>query len=435
MTMKISRFVLIVVLLVFAMPSPAQDLKFEMVRHKTMLDRLVSEVKRHYFDPEFKGIDIDEKHREAIANIEKATGVGQLRSAIAQFFAEFNDSHMFFLPPGHVNNIEYGIDFRMFGERCVVIYVEKGSDAEKKGLEIGDELRSISGFTPTRDSLWRVRYFFFVLFPQPSLKLDVAKPDGRAATYEIEPKVSTGTRVTQPDPNQIIRDSERNRRLATRQYYYDKFPEAFIWKMPSFSLEPHRVDGIIGRAKKHPALVFDLRGNGGGRVDMLRRLIGNVFSEDVKVGDEVMRRRTKEMIAKTRGRNAYTGTIAVLIDADSGSASEVFSRVIQLEERGLIIGERSAGAVMESRVYGQMVGVDVVAVYGASITIADLIMKDGKSIEHVGVTPDILIVPTPQDIAAKRDIVLARVLEALGVKVTPEEAYKIFEHTLDGRSE
>jgi C-terminal processing protease CtpA/Prc len=166
---------------------------------------------------------------------------------------------------------------------------------------------------------------------------------------------------------------------------------------------------------------------------MTLRLIGNVMDRDVKVGDDVERSKTSELMARSRGKNAYTGKIAVLIDSDSGSASEVFARVLQLEERGLVLGDRSAGAVMKSRFFAHHVGVDVIALYGASITIADLIMTDGQSLEKTGVMPDIVIIPTAQDIASKRDIVLSRALGALGVEFTPEEAYAIFEHTLDGR--
>ena len=97
----------------------------------------------------------------------------------------------------------------------------------------------------------------------------------------------------------------------------------------------------------------------------------------MKVCDEKRRKETKEIIAKSRGKDAYTGKLVVLIDSDSASASEVFSRVIQLEKRGVIIGDQSAGAVMESMYFGHQTGVDIVAFFGASITIADLIMKDG----------------------------------------------------------
>jgi C-terminal processing protease CtpA/Prc len=431
--MKIFKFFVFVVVLSTVVSAYGQDLNFERARHKSMLDRLVSEVKDKYFDPEYKKTDLDAKYNEAIENIKNAANLGQLRSSVAQFFAEFDDSHLFFLPPGHANAIEYGVDFRTVGDKCLVLYIEKDSDAEKKGLEVGDELRAISGFTPTRDTLWKVRYFFFVLFPQPSLKLQVVKPNGNTAEINIEPKVVKGTRIIQPDPNQILRDSERNRRLATRQYFYDKFPEVFIWKMPSFSIDPGRVDRIIGGAKKYPAMIFDLRGNGGGRVDMTMRLIGNMFEKDVKVGDEVTRKGKKEVMAKGRGSSRYEGKVIVLIDSDSGSASEVFSRVMQLEGRGKIFGDRSAGAVMKSRVFWHEVGVDIVAFYGASITIADLIMTDGTSLEKIGVTPDMTILPTAADLASKRDVVLAKALEDVGVTATPEEAFKIFEHTLEGR--
>jgi carboxyl-terminal processing protease len=164
---------------------------------------------------------------------------------------------------------------------------------------------------------------------------------------------------------------------------------------------------------------------------MLMRLIANVIDQDLKVADEKRRKETKELITKSRGKDAYAGKIVVLIDSGSASASEIFARVIQLEKRGLILGDRSAGAVMESRYFGRQSGMDTVIFYGASVTIADLIMKDGKSLEKNGVVPDVTIIPTGKDVAARRDVALAKALESVGVTITPEVAGSIFPEDVD----
>ena len=64
---------------------------------------------------------------------------------------------------------------------------------------------------------------------------------------------------------------------------------------------------------------------------------------------------------------------------------------------------------------------------GSNVEIDMLISRSyGKSIEKIGVTPDEKLLPTAADLAAKRDIVLARAAEILGFKMTAEEAGKVF---------
>ena len=108
------------------------------------------------------------------------------------------------------------------------------------------------------------------------------------------------------------------------------------------------------------------------------------------------------------------------------SASELFARVVQLEKRGVVIGDPSSGSVMESLYYPEKMGMDTVIFYGASITDADLIMADGKSLEHAGVVPDESAVPTAVDLASGRDPVLAKAAKTLGVELNAEDAGKMF---------
>lgn len=407
----------------------AQDLDNERRRHKTMLGLIKDDVKKNYFDPNFKGLNLDANYEAAVEKMAKAQSIGQMSGIIAQFLIDFDDSHLFFVPPGKVNKTDYGFDFRMVGDKCFVVHVDKQSDAEKLGLQVGDQLHSLEGYELSRDSLWKLQYVFYRLRPQPGLNVIAIKPDGKAMKYQILARIKQGKRVTDltgTDLNSYIREAEDAYRKHTRQYYLDRLEGVFIWKMPSFSVDPANVDEMIGRAKKAPAMIIDLRDNSGGRVDMVMRLIGNVFEQDIKVADEKRRKGTKELIAKSRGKNAYSGKIIVLIDNASASASEVFARVIQLEKRGRVIGDQSAGAVMESRFFPQELGMDRVIFFGASVTVADLIMKDGKSLEKLGVVPDVILLPTGKDLAARRDIVLSSALESLGLKISPEAAGAIF---------
>ena len=99
---------------------------------------------------------------------------------------------------------------------------------------------------------------------------------------------------------------------------------------------------------------------------------------------------------------------------------------MQIEKRGRIIGDVSAGAVMQSKGVSFDAGSSNVISYGMNLTRADVIMSDGKSLEHLGVTPDEIIIPTGKDLAEQSDPVLARALELSGLRITPSDAGKIF---------
>ena len=418
-------------LFVFALATFAQNLGFERERHVIILRSIKEDIKKNYYDPQFHGIDLDAQFKNAEQAIQQATSIGKMSGIIAQTLVNFDDSHLFFVPPGKVNKTRYGFDMQMVGDACYVTRVNEKSDAFKKGLRVGDQIMDIEKFTPTRKDLWLMNYYFRALRPQPVIELGIRKPDGKQSIVQIEAIIASGKQIVNLadstiNINNYIRESEDAYTESRRQFIYDQEKQFMIWQMPSFSLTPADIDSIMDKAKDKDALIIDLRNNGGGRVDTLKRMIGWFFEQDVKIGDEKTRKETKEMIAKSKGKDCYKGKVVVLVDSESGSAAEIFAKVIQLQKRGEILGDVSAGAVMESRYFPHQQGLDVVIFYGASVTIADLIMTDGKSLEKTGVVPDEKILPTAQDLADNRDPVLSKAIKNLGFEMTAEQAGSLF---------
>ena len=81
---------------------------------------------------------------------------------------------------------------------------------------------------------------------------------------------------------------------------------------------------------------------------------------------------------------------------------------------------------MASRMFDDQIGMGTVILYGASITVSDLIMSDGKSLEKIGVTPDEVRLPSAQDLASGRDVVMSYAASLFGVTLDPAEAGKLF---------
>ena len=397
-----------------------------------MLSIIKEDLKKNYYDPTFHGVDIDASFKAAAEKIKQAQSLGQTFGIIAQTLIDLDDSHTFFLPPGRSQKTEYGWQMQMIGDKCYVIAVKPGSDAEAKGLKEGDEVYSVDGLGPIRENFWKLKYMYHALRPRPGMHLVIIKPDGKEQERDVMAKVKQGKQVMDltgsgggADIWNLVRESENASRLH-RQRYVEMGDDLFIWKMPEFDLPKESVDDFVNKFRKKKGLVLDLRGNHGGYEETLQRLLSNFFDHDVKIGDLRRRKETKPLVAKTRGEHVFTGQLVVLIDSESGSAAELFARVVQLEKRGTVIGDRSAGAVMRAKAYPHELGVDTVVPYGVSITDADIIMTDGKSLERVGVIPDEIKLPTAADLAARRDPVLAYAASLLGVKLDPEKAGGLF---------
>jgi carboxyl-terminal processing protease len=139
-------------------------------------------------------------------------------------------------------------------------------------------------------------------------------------------------------------------------------------------------------AKKIDGLVVDLRGDPGGSLDEVAKMLGFF----VKKGPLVQIRDGNGAINVFNdtdgGALLYSGPMNTLVNLASASASEIFSAAIQDYERGLVIGSTTTGkgtaqVQLENLAYGQ-----------ATLTQRKFYRITGGSTQNKGVIPDISFV-------------------------------------------
>jgi carboxyl-terminal processing protease len=126
-------------------------------------------------------------------------------------------------------------------------------------------------------------------------------------------------------------------------------------------------------------IIFDLRGNSGGEIERMPDLF-------LKERALLYLKRTREGETKAffdPAETAYKGPLVLIVDALSGSASELFAASLQAVGRAVVVGERSPGAVMEM---DRMIFPNgAVFMY----PVAQPATPDGTVLEGHGVVPDI----------------------------------------------
>ena len=129
------------------------------------------------------------------------------------------------------------------------------------------------------------------------------------------------------------------------------------------------------------SLIVDVRGNGGGLVDSVVAILDDILPEGTVVYTE----------DKYGNRQDYTSSgdtyldmpIAVLVDQNSASASEIFAGAIKDYNYGTLIGTKTLGKGIVQTVFSLPEG-DAI-----KITTAKYFTPDGNYIHGVGIEPDI----------------------------------------------
>ncbi len=152
-------------------------------------------------------------------------------------------------------------------------------------------------------------------------------------------------------------------------------------------LEQEKVDGVV----------IDLRQNGGGSLTEATELTGLFIPSGpvVQVKDSTG---SLEIERDTDPEQVYSGPLAVLVDRNSASASEIFAGAIQDYGRGIIIGEPTfgKGTVQTLIDLDRFVRNDGKKLGRLRLTMAQFFRVNGGSTQFRGVVPDI-IYPTVSD--------------------------------------
>jgi len=401
--------------------------KTERARAREMLATMKDAVKTIYYDPAYRGIDINAHFAAAEDKLSEATSLSQAHLIIAQAMLAFGDSHTYFVPPTRPVTVDYGWSMQMIGDKCFITSVAAGSDAAAKGVQRGDRLLRVGTFTPTREGLWIAQYRYTILAPESSLTVVVQTPGAPARQIDLAAKLTQGQRNVTIDFDSVQRALDTQVTEARKlRNHSARVGGISVWKLSGLDFNPDDIDRLVKDVTRDAtSLVLDLRGNGGGFVKGLELLTGYFFDHDLKIAELKGRKSMKPLVAKKR-KPLFEGKIVVLVDSQSASAAEMLARVLQIEKRAVVVGDHTSGLTMQARVVSAILrSVDGFIPYGAAVSDADPIMGDGKSLEGVGVTPDELLLPTQADLAAGRDPVLARAVTMLGGTLDSVAAAKL----------
>jgi carboxyl-terminal processing protease len=145
-------------------------------------------------------------------------------------------------------------------------------------------------------------------------------------------------------------------------------------------------------AKETPgtsALLLDLRGNGGGSLDAAVESLG-LLLPGAKLFPLVHRGAVTEVLEAPRPEHGYAGPVAALVDGDTASAAEMLAGALQAYGRGTLIGARTFGKGCVQEYFDEVVESGVLR-----MTTLQFVMPNGKPLQQIGLTPDLLLPLAP----------------------------------------
>lgn len=266
-----------------------------------------------------------------------------------------------------------------------VTNIYKDSPADKAGLQVNDVLLEVDGKNIQGEDLNTV----------------VSYVKGEKGTEVTLTVLRDGEEVEATAVRDTIEVQTVEYRMMDDQIGYISVSEFDDVTYDQFKTALDDLEG-----QKMQALVIDLRNNPGGNVetvtDMLKLLLpeGPIISIKDKNGN------TEEMTCD--GENEFTKPLAVLVNGYSASASEIFSGAVQDYGTGTIVGTTTYGKGVVQQLISLGDGTCL------KVTIAEYYTPSGRSINGVGVTPDVEVEYQYDQNNPEADNQLDKAVEVLG---------------------
>ncbi len=298
---------------------------------------------------------------------------------------------------------EVGLDLRLLDGQCIVTAVEPGSSADIAGVKPGWLIEDIRGKNPEDlleqlpDDLspgMRGAYYRQGLIGRLNGRIgSTVKAQFRDARKQVitiafrrgEAKGIVSKFGNLP-PIPVFLDSRWVQTPNTDTTSRIGLISFNMWLLPIMKPFAEAVDEF----RDADGIILDLRGNPGGVGAMAMGLAGH-FINDKKLSLGTLKTRDTELKfvinprrVSTKGKRVkpFAGPVAILIDGESASTSEIFAGGMHGLGRVRVFGTPSAGAALPAMLT-RLPNNDVLL-----HAYADFLDPNGKTLEGIGVVPD-----------------------------------------------
>lgn len=375
------------------------------VRQKTF-QKVWETVRDKFFDPNFGGVDWPQARARYQPRVTQVKGDQELYDLLEQMLAELHVSHFEIVPPETLNKLKQkpliiGMSLKDVEGRVVIWRVLPHSSVSDSPLRTGFVITRIDDTPVTKkEDAWKL------MAGDPNTKLKVAYDDDRDELREVilERRVFPPSELEKQNVGggASMYSTFAAKRLAEGIGYLSF--SAFIKGLEK------KVIAAIESMHDAPGIIIDLRGNGGGDDSVGIAMANMLFDKET----QLMITRTRkgdDFYYKAKPRhNAYLGPVVILLDAESGSASEQFAAGLQENGRAIVIGIKTIGEDMDADAIELPTGALFVFPYGQPRT------PKGVVIDGRGVIPNIEVSLTRAGLLQGNDEQLSRAIEYIKKK-------------------